>query len=77
MGSARARAISRQVQREKERIIDVFASQPICKQRAVARVAKSILLNAPYLINDKLWDVKAKSLGVGVYELRLVPCNAL
>lgn len=56
---------------EKERIIKAFASDPHGEHRAVTKVAKSVLLNAPYLLNGLRWDVIAKSLGAGVYSLKL------
>jgi len=40
------------------------------KTRVVTAVAKYIILNAPYFWNGTLMDVRAKSLGAGVYELR-------
>ena len=72
MATVKANAIHRQVTEEKERIIDEFARNQDTKQRAVTKVTKRILLNGPYLLNERLWNVKAKSLGAGVYELSLV-----
>lgn len=59
------------LQKEKERIISAFASYPSSKQRAVTKVTRLVLLNAPYLINGRYHEVKTKSLGAGVYELSL------
>ena len=71
MAAVRANARFRQITKEKERIINLFASSPNIKCRAVTKVVRRILLNGPYLLNDKLWEVKAKSLGAGVHELTL------
>jgi len=64
----------RQIQAERDRIINLFAVNPYMapKVRAVNKVAKSIILNGPYCLDGVSWDVKAKSLGAGVYELSLV-----
>jgi len=62
-------AIARQIQGEKERIIGLFASNPLIEVKAVTKVTKSILLNSPYIIHGSLYDIKAKSLGAGVYKL--------
>jgi len=69
MAAIRANAIHRAVETEKERIITLFASNPSGRYRAVTKVARTILLNGPYLLNGRRWEVKANSLGVGVYEL--------
>ena len=71
MAAVRANAINKQLYAEKERIINAFASNPSSKHRAVTKVTKRILLNGPYLLNGRLWEVKAKSLGAGVYELNI------
>ena len=67
----RAEAKHRQVQKEKERIINAFASFPESKHRAVTKVVRQVLLNGPYLLRGRFWEVKSKSLGAGVYELSL------
>ena len=69
--TSRAYTVSRFIKREKERIINSFAANPTTKHRAVTKVVKTILLNGPYLLNGRYWEVKAKSLGAGVYELSL------
>ena len=76
-GIAAVKAHNRQVQliKIREGIINKFASNPSVKCRAVTKVTKSILLNGPYLFKDDLYDVKAKSLGAGVYELSLELVN--
>ncbi len=71
MATARANARYRQIVHEKERIISLFASNPDTRCRAVTKVVKMILLNGPYLLNGRMWEVKSRSLGAGVYELRL------
>lgn len=71
MAAVRANTLHRQIIEEKERIINAFASNPSSKHRAVTKVTKRILLNGPYLLNGRFWEVKAKSLGAGVYELSL------
>ena len=75
MAAVKAHAIHKQVIAEKNRIISNLASNPSTKCRAVTKVTKSILLNGPYLLNGRYFDVKAKSLGVGVYELSLKLVN--
>ncbi len=72
MAAVRANAKHRQIIKEKEKIINAFAASSDSKHRAVTKVTKMILLNGPYLLNGRYWDVKAKSLGAGVYELSLV-----
>lgn len=75
--SIRARALNNFIQKEKERIIRYFAANvanaasPATEQRAITKVTKRILLDAPYLLNGRSWNVKAKSLGAGVYKLTL------
>jgi hypothetical protein len=59
------------VKKESLRITNRFASNPNCKERATIRVARNVILNAPYLFNGRLWDVKSKSMGAGVYELSI------
>ena len=61
----------RQVQKKKERIINAFASIPEAKHGAVTKVVRQVLLNGPYLLRGRFWEVKSKSLGAGVYELSL------
>ena len=76
-GMAAVKAHHQQVQliKIREGIINKFASNPSVKCRAVTKVTKSILLNGPYLLNGRYFDVKAKSLGAGVYELSLELVN--
>lgn len=71
MTAIRMAARNNQIRAEKERIINAFALNLSSKHRAVTKVTKRILLDGPYLLNGKYWEVKAKSLGAGVYELNL------
>ncbi len=71
MAAIRASAKHKQIVKEKERIINLFASNPNTKCRAVTKVVKIVLLNGPYLLNGELWEVKSRLLGAGVYELTL------
>lgn len=71
MAAFKAEVRRKQLWEEKERIINQFASVPAIKCRAVTKVTKMILLNGPYLLNGRYWEVKAKSLGAGVYELSI------
>jgi len=71
MASVRKHALNNRILKEKERIINSFASFPSVKHRATIKVTRQILLNGPYLLNGKSWEVKSKSLGAGVYELSL------
>lgn len=59
------------LKRKRDRIVNTFASNPNVKQRTTTKVVKMVILDAPYLINGRFWDIKAKSLGAGVYELSL------
>ena len=62
-------------EKEKERIIDAFDSNPRSTHRVVTKVLKRILIDGPYMLNGVLWDIKTKSLGAGVYEISLVRRN--
>ena len=72
MSLVRANAIHMRIIKEKERILDIFAHDQDIKQRAIIKVTKRILLHGPILAEGRYWNVKAKSLGAGVYELSLV-----
>jgi len=71
MAIVKAHAQQTQITKEYTRIINAFASNPDSKHRATTKIVKTILLNGPYLLNGRFWDVKARSLGAGVYELSL------
>lgn len=59
------------LKKQKEMIVNIFASNPNAKERVTIKVARMVILNAPYLLNGRLMDIKSKSLGAGVYELSL------
>ena len=69
MAVVRANTKHRQIVEAKERIINAFASNPHTKHRATTKVVKIILLNGPYMFQGRFREVKARSLGAGVYEL--------
>ena len=77
MAVVRANARWRQIAEEKNRIIAAFTSDISSKHRATTKVVKSILLNGPYFLqgesyeHGEYYEVKAKSLGAGVYELSM------
>jgi hypothetical protein len=77
MTIVRANARHRQLVAAKKDTLDKFAADPFTKCRAVTKVTKMILLNEPYQIfslrsqRSELYEIKAKSLGAGVYELSL------
>ena len=71
MSAIREDAKRKFILKEKERIITSFAHNPNTKHRAITKVVKRILIDGPYLLNGRMWEVKAKSLGAGVYELSL------
>ena len=75
MAAVKAHHQQAQLIKIREGIINKFALNPSIKCRAITKVTKSILLNGPYLIKGGLYDVKAKSLGAGVYELSLEQVN--
>ena len=59
------------VRREADRITNAFARYPMGEHRASTAVTKRILIDGPYLFNGQSWEVKAKSLGAGIYKLTL------
>jgi len=69
--AARAYGKAQAIKKERARIMDSFARNPREKHRATIKIVQMILLNGPYFLNGKLWEVKSKSLGAGIYELRL------
>jgi hypothetical protein len=69
MAAIKANALHEQITKEYTRILSRFASNPASKHRATTKVVKTILLNGPYLLAGRYWEVKAKPLGAGVYEL--------
>lgn len=69
MASVRQHVKAEFIKKESTRIIDAFASMPSSKHRAITKIVRRILINGPYLLNGKIWEVKSKSLGAGVHEL--------
>ncbi|MBE9595125.1 MAG: hypothetical protein IMF19_16795 [Proteobacteria bacterium] len=69
MAVVRANARFRQILAEKDRIINGFELEPNSKYRATTKVVKRVLLDGPYRFKNKAYEVRAKSLGAGVYEL--------
>ncbi len=61
--AVRAHSIRQFIAKEKERILNNFASNPSGEYRAITKIAKRLLLDAPYLLNGRYWDIVAKSLG--------------
>ena len=57
------------IQSEAKRILESFAANPELKHRATIKVARSLILNGPYVMQGRYRDIKSKSLGAGVYEL--------
>ena len=64
-------ATSNAIEKEKERILCLFAGNLNARCRASVKVARRIIINAPYMFQGRLWDIKSKNLGAGVYELSL------
>jgi len=58
---------------ERNKIVAYLAANPTEAYRAVTAVARSVVLNSPYQYNGSFFEVKAKSLGAGVYELTIKP----
>lgn len=69
--ASKAHVMNRFIKNESKRIIESFAANPTSKHRAITKVVKRLLLDGPYLLNGRYWEVKAKSLGAGVYKLTL------
>ena len=59
------------INNEAKRIVDSFARNQNIKKRAVTKITRRVLLDAPYLFQGSYFEVKAKPLGAGVYELTL------
>ena len=70
--SMRIYAQNKYILDEQRRVMDAFAANTGSRPRATVKVAKRIIINAPFMLNGRMWDVKSKSLGAGVYELRLI-----
>lgn len=67
----RAHTIQNFMIKEKKRIMDSFALDPTIEHRAITKITKRILLDGPYFLRGEYWEVVAKSLGAGVYSLKL------
>lgn len=50
-------------------IVKHFMVYPQVPKRSVTAVARSIILNGPYDRDGQHFNIKAKSIGPGVYEL--------
>ena len=57
--------------REKDRVLTSLINFPEVNVKAVTKVARTLLLNSPYMINGSLREIRAKSLGIGVYSITL------
>lgn len=57
------------ISQERQKIVNNLGVCPSAVYRAVSAVARNVLLNGPYFYNGECFDIKAKSLGAGVYEL--------
>ena len=64
-------ALSHFIDKEKKKILDAFYSDVNYRTRASTKIVKRLIINAPYLINGRMYDIKVKSLGAGIYELSL------
>jgi hypothetical protein len=63
------------IKQDAERIVNLFAGNQNTRTRASTKIVRRVLINAPYIFMGRLWDVKAKSLGAGIYELSLIPAT--
>ena len=54
---------------ERRKLIDRLGTFPDVPQRATTAVVRNVLLHSPFFYNGRSYDVKAKSLGAGVWEL--------
>lgn len=59
-----------QIKEQCDKIIEALGRTG-APQRCVAVVAKRLVLNSPYLYDGNTLCVKARSLGLGVYEMSL------
>lgn len=58
-----------EMQRAINRALGVLSMD--CKARVTTKVARQMLLNAPWFYNGESLNIVAKSVGAGVYELRI------
>ena len=54
---------------ERDRIVSLLGKFPTIPRRCVTAIARSLVLNAPYLWDGYMFDIALKSLGAGVYEV--------
>jgi len=59
------------ISEERRKIVEYLGKMPQGKYRAVTAIVRSLLLNAPYTYNGNHFDIQAKSLGAGVWELSI------
>ena len=71
MAAIRSHAKAEFIKKESDRIVGSFAANPDVRHRATIKVVQRILINGPYLLHGRLWEVRSKSLGAGVYELSI------
>ena len=71
MKQAQTRANKQAIVRASEKIIEYFILHPLGEYRAITKVTRHLLINAPYVLNGKTYDIVAKSVGAGVYKLTL------
>jgi len=57
------------LQKEANRILVSFCTNPNVRHRATIKVTKILLLNGPYAMQGVYRDIRSKSLGAGVCEL--------
>ena len=57
-----------------EFIVVQLGKFPEIKHRAIMAIARNLLLKAPYMWDGKSFDIEAKSLGAGVYEISRKEC---
>uniref|UniRef100_A0A6H1ZAL1 Uncharacterized protein n=1 Tax=viral metagenome TaxID=1070528 RepID=A0A6H1ZAL1_9ZZZZ len=72
MAAVRAHVKREAIRREADKIVYAFTLSPDSEHRASKAVTQRILINGPYLFDEQSWDIKAKSLGAGIYKLTLV-----
>ena len=56
----------------KTNILNILKNDLTTKPKAVRAVAKSLLLNSPYVINSINIEIGIKHLGLGVYEIYVI-----
>lgn len=71
MAALRSSAKAEFVKKESDRIMNSFAANPDVRHRATIKVVQRILIKGPYLLNGRMWEVRSKSLGAGIYELSI------